>query len=88
MRREVAEETGYECSVEKILGVFGGKDFRHTYAHGDQVEGVIILFACRTRTQGLITDTDETVEIGWFSRADLPPLGHPYPMNLLFPAEF
>jgi 8-oxo-dGTP pyrophosphatase MutT (NUDIX family) len=85
MRREVAEETGYECSVGKLLGVFGGKEFRHTYSHGDQVEGVIVLYACRAGRQGTITDTNETVGIGWFSRADLPPLGHPYPLNLLFP---
>lgn len=85
MRREVAEETGYECSVEEILGIFGGKDFRHTYPHGDQVEAVIVLYACRVLRQGAITDTEETVEIGWFSRADLPSLGHPYPLNLLFP---
>ena len=36
--REVWEETGLRVQVKEIKGIFGGKDFRHTYSNGDQVE--------------------------------------------------
>jgi 8-oxo-dGTP pyrophosphatase MutT (NUDIX family) len=36
--REVWEETSLKVRPVKILGVFGGKNFRYTYANGDLVE--------------------------------------------------
>ncbi|MGO4622674.1 NUDIX domain-containing protein [Ensifer sp. 2YAB10] len=82
--REVMEETGYPVFVEAILGVFGGKEFRHTYPNGDQVEYVVTLFRCRIiGSQTAIID-EETNSLRYFSQANMPPLGLPYPKALLF----
>ena len=61
--REVAEETGLVCEVERLLGVFGGSAFRHTYPNGDAVESVAVLFACRPVGEGPITDIEETAAL-------------------------
>lgn len=82
--REVIEETGLLITPECILGVFGGKEFRHTYPNGDKVEYVITLFKCRIdEDRGNWTDT-ETRSLRFFSRADMPPLALPYPVAALF----
>lgn len=44
--REVWEETGLIIKPNTLLGVFGGKSFRYTYPHGDQVEYNIFVFDC------------------------------------------
>ncbi len=82
--REVMEETGFPVLIDRILGVFGGKDFRYTYPNGDQVEYVVTLFRCRiVGAQQPILD-DETKSLRYFSAADMPPLALPYPPSLLF----
>lgn len=82
--REVFEETGFPISVEKILGVFGGKDFRYTYPNGDEVEYVVTLFRCQIiGSQAKIIDA-ETKSIRYFSEADMPRLALPYPNTMLF----
>lgn len=85
--REVMEETGYPVSVERILGVFGGEAFRYTYPNGDHVEYVVTLYRCRiVGSQQPITD-GETKSLRYFSPADMPDLGLPYPKALLFAAS-
>ncbi|MGE6783884.1 NUDIX domain-containing protein [Ensifer adhaerens] len=82
--REVMEETGFPVLVDRILGVFGGRDFRYTYPNGDQVEYVVTLFRCRiVGAQQPILD-GETKSLRYFSAADMPPLALPYPLSLLF----
>ncbi|HEV7306915.1 NUDIX domain-containing protein [Ensifer sp.] len=82
--REVMEETGFPVSIDNILGVFGGKDFRYTYPNGDRVEYVVTLFRCRiTGAQKPILD-GETKSLRYVSAADMPPLALPYPASLLF----
>ncbi|OCP09135.1 MULTISPECIES: NUDIX domain-containing protein [unclassified Ensifer] len=82
--REVMEETGFPVSIDRILGVFGGKAFRYTYPNGDQVEYVVTLFRCRIiSTQRPISD-GETKSIRYFSETGMPPLALPYPRPMLF----
>lgn len=82
--REVLEETGMRCSVEEVLGVFGGEKFRYVYPHGDAVEYVIVLFRCEVlETSGPPTD-DETKSLRYFSRNEFPGLALPYDIDLLF----
>ena len=75
--REFYEETGYQIKISRLLGVFSslryqvptdvnrGRDVTHILFQGDLVGGSI-------------STSNETVEIGWFSEFDLPPLsdGH------------
>lgn len=82
--REVMEETGFEVSVQKIIDVFGGTDFRYVYPNGDKVEYVVTLFECRTEGQQSAPSDRETKSIRYFSQADMPPLALPYPKASLF----
>jgi 8-oxo-dGTP pyrophosphatase MutT (NUDIX family) len=82
--REVLEETGYQCTESKILGVYGGSAFRHTYPNSEEVEYVVILFKCVAARHQEITDTQETASIHFFHREDMPPLALPYEIDLLY----
>ena len=84
IKREVREETGYIVSVDKLIGVFGGMSFRHTYPNGDEVEYVVALFACSIiGGDGVPTDA-ETSSVRYFAAADMPQLALPYPATALF----
>lgn len=82
--REVMEETGFPVSVDAVLGVFGGKEFRYTYPNGDEVEYVVTLFRCRIAGPKLADADAETRSLRYFSRQTMPPLALPYPHALLF----
>ncbi|PIB10807.1 NUDIX domain-containing protein [Vibrio rotiferianus] len=78
--REVREETGLKIKVERVLGVFGGEGFGFTYPNGDQVEYTVVLLKC-LQTEQL---DDETIELAWFSKTDMPTLALLYPLECLF----
>ena len=82
--REVREETGLAVEVVKIVGVFGGAEFRYTYPNGDQVENVVTLFACRSFARHDGPTDEETISLQYFNRCNMPPLALPYPLDLLF----
>ena len=82
--REVHEETGWDVSVDGIVGVFGGRAFRYTYPSGDQVEYIIVMFSCSIiGGDGRPTDA-ETRTLRYFARHEMPPLALPYPLGALF----
>ncbi len=85
--REVREETGFDVSVERIIDVFGGEDFRYAYPNGDQVEYVVTLFKCRIEKHISAPSDSETKSIRYFSQHEMPPLALPYPKALLFEAN-
>lgn len=70
--REVAEETELVVSVNKILGVFGGLDFRYTYPNGHAVEYVVTLFKCQVLHDGGSWSDHETEALRYFAREDIP----------------
>jgi 8-oxo-dGTP pyrophosphatase MutT (NUDIX family) len=80
--REVAEETGLRVRPERILGVFGGSDFRHVYPNGDAVEYTVIVFDCRVSGGSLDAVDGEALEFRWFPPAGIPALALPYPPAL------
>ncbi|MFN3652719.1 MAG: NUDIX domain-containing protein [Armatimonadota bacterium] len=80
--REVREETGLTVAPELILGVFGGRELRHTYPNGDEVEYTVIVFGCRVVGGELHAGDGEALEFGHFAPEALPPLGLPYPPEL------
>ena len=82
--REVQEETGLIVTPIKILGVFGGEDFRYVYPNGDSVEYTVILMKCSVISDsGRIIDT-ETRSLEYFDKASMPELALPYPKQILF----
>ncbi|MGD1469066.1 NUDIX domain-containing protein [Vibrio harveyi] len=82
--REVREETGLAVEVERVLGVFGGEGFGFAYPNGDQVEYTVVLLKCQQTGHFVEQLDDETSELAWFSRSDMPTLALPYPLECLF----
>lgn len=83
--REVGEDTGLEVSRERVLGVFGGEGFRHTYPNGDVVEYTVIVFACRLLGGRLEALDGEPLHLAYFAPAAMPSLQLDYPPELFEP---
>lgn len=82
--REALEETGWDVAIDGIIGVFGGRKFRHTYPSGDKVEYLVVMFRCSIiGGDGRPTDA-ETRAVRYFARDEMPPLALPYPIEALF----
>ena len=85
--REVGEETGLVVQPRRLLGVFGGREFRYRYPNGDEVEYTVVLFRCViTGRTGRALD-DETASLRYVARRRMPPLALPYPHDVLFGAD-
>jgi 8-oxo-dGTP pyrophosphatase MutT (NUDIX family) len=82
--REVLEETGLHVTVQGILGVFGGADFRYEYPNMDKVEYTVILYRCKAIGESAYPKDAETVSLAYFTEQDMPPLALPYPKKILF----
>jgi mutator protein MutT len=80
--REVWEETGLHVVPEKILGVYGGKEFRYEYPNGHKVEYVVFVFDCRAGGGEHNPIDSETVELRYFSAENMPELALPYPESI------
>jgi 8-oxo-dGTP diphosphatase len=70
--RETREETGLEVEPLKLLAVYAG--YEVIFPHGDRVFPVAHMFACRVAGGELRADGRESLEVGFFSMDDLPPL--------------
>ena len=82
--REVQEETGLVTVPIKVLGVFGGEDYRYVYPNSHQVEYTVIVFKCEVEKDlGYISDS-ETNSIQYFEKSQMPKLALPYPKEVLF----
>lgn len=84
LRREVREETGLLVRMATLVGAFGGRDFRHTYPNGDEVEYTVLVYACSIGGASEEPTDVETVELRYFGEQDAPTLALPYPSTLLF----
>jgi 8-oxo-dGTP diphosphatase len=69
--REVFEETGVRVMVEGLAGV---ATHPVVYPNGDRCEYMNVWFRCRPVGGSARPDGDESLEVGWFAAADLPPL--------------
>lgn len=85
LTREVFEETGFIVDESRLIGAFGGSDFRHTYSNGDQVEYTILLYECSASPSNNPSIDEETVSLKFFSEERFPGLSLPYPHRLLYP---
>lgn len=59
--REVYEETGIECSVERLVGVFSHPQYNLLYPNGDQVQPWTVAFVCRANSDSIQVDGRETL---------------------------
>lgn len=80
--REVYEETGLHVVPHKLLGVFGGRDFRFTYPDGNQVECLIFVFECIVEAGELEAVDGESAELQYFPVSSMPKLALPYPAEI------
>jgi 8-oxo-dGTP diphosphatase len=65
--REVWEETGLLVEPVRVTGVYGGPDFYVTYANGDRLAVVSIVFACQIVGGQARTDGLETAAVDFFA---------------------
>lgn len=72
LAREIAEETGVEVEVERLLSVLSLAP--SAYANGDRVQYLDLAFRCRPLRGEARVNDDETTEVGWFGLDELPTL--------------
>jgi 8-oxo-dGTP pyrophosphatase MutT (NUDIX family) len=68
--REVEEETGVLCVVERVIAVQALKPV--TYDNGDVCQYMDIAFRCRAVGGEARVNDDESLEVGWFAVDALP----------------
>jgi len=71
MQRECREEAGIEVEPIGIAGVFGGPEYRITYANGDEAGWVVTVFKARIVGGDPAPSDDETQAVGWFTPDEL-----------------
>ncbi len=86
--REMWEETGLVVEPTRVLGVYGGPEFHVTYANGDEVSYLMIVFECRVIGGTLRPDRVETLELGYFWETDLATLSLPPWAKVVLPDVF
>ncbi len=71
-RREVFEETGIKPGKLELFGVYSGEEFDKTFANGDQVYMVQIIFTCHEFEGELKVRTEESMKNQFFPLDALP----------------
>ena len=61
--REMWEETGLHVVPMRVLGVFGGREFRVIYPNGDEAAYTVILFEVRLLGGTLRADGEEAADL-------------------------
>ncbi|MGE5169676.1 MAG: NUDIX domain-containing protein [Rudaea sp.] len=72
--RETWEETGLHVELTRVIGVFGGEPCTTRFANGDELSWVATVFAAAPIGGTLRPDGDETSEVRYFERAEVPTL--------------
>jgi putative hydrolase of HD superfamily len=70
--REAGEEAGVVVELTGIRAVVGGPQFRMTYPNGDLVNYVPTIFDALVTDGEPRADGDETIDVAWFTTAELP----------------
>jgi 8-oxo-dGTP pyrophosphatase MutT (NUDIX family) len=86
--REVWEETGLLVEPVRLLSVYGGPEFEVVYQIGDRVSYVMTVFECRVIAGTPRADGVETLELGYFSLAELRDLRLPRWARMVLPDAF
>jgi len=69
--RETLEETGLTVRLDGVRAVVGGPDYRKTYANGDEISYVSVVYDGHVTGGDAAPDADETLEVRWISLAEL-----------------
>lgn len=68
--REVWEETGIRVRVGRLIGVYNSPHIMVEYPDGNRFQLVMLCFAAEP-VEGDLCTSEETTEVGYFSRADV-----------------
>ncbi|WP_404431444.1 NUDIX hydrolase [Sutcliffiella horikoshii] len=71
-RREVQEETGLHLEQLELFGIYSGPEYDKTFANGDQVSLVQVLFICKQYSGEIVTSNDESLKNEFFHLDSLP----------------
>lgn len=69
--REVREETGLAIVPQRLVGIYSSPRLGYTYANGDQVQNVGVLFRARIVGDGRAVETDEAAALAWVTPEEL-----------------
>lgn len=75
--RELWEETGLLVEPFRLFGVYGGPTFAVTYANGDQICSVDIVYECHVVGGVLQPDNEEVESLAFYSEAEMAGLNLP-----------
>ncbi len=67
--KEVLEETGIQCTPERLIAVFDGLRIGFT-----RIPFYSIVFLCKATGGDLTPHPLETIDVGWFAEDELPPM--------------
>jgi 8-oxo-dGTP diphosphatase len=70
-RREAREEAGVELELLGLAGVFGGPEYRITYANGDEAGWMVAVYDARIASGVPTPSDDETRAVGWFASDEI-----------------
>lgn len=70
LRREIAEETGVDAYVDRLVSVVSLEP--KTYPNGDLVQFLDLTFSCSYRSGVAHVADEENTDVGWFSLTALP----------------
>ena len=68
--REVWEETGIHVRVGRLIGVYNSPHILVEYPDGNRLQLVMLYFAAES-VGGTLRTSEETADVGYFSRADI-----------------
>jgi 8-oxo-dGTP pyrophosphatase MutT (NUDIX family) len=71
VRRECREEASIAVEPCRILGAFGGRDYRITYGNGDEAAYIVVVYEARIVDGEPAPGDDETRAVGWFAPDEL-----------------
>jgi 8-oxo-dGTP pyrophosphatase MutT (NUDIX family) len=77
LRKEVLEETGLTVAGYRLFGTFSDPSRIGVFENGAVIRFVVLAYTVRVDDFSTLCCSDESLELGWFSRAELADLDVP-----------